>query len=40
MMAREAELQRWYLLVQREDCGIRNQQDLDLMYPMPPRVRE
>lgn len=37
---KEAELQRWYLLVQREACGIRNQRDLDLMYPMPPLVRE
>ncbi|NTX04387.1 MULTISPECIES: hypothetical protein [Myxococcus] len=37
---KEAELQRWYLMVQREACGIRNNRDLDLMYPMPPLVRE
>ncbi|NVJ21381.1 MULTISPECIES: hypothetical protein [Myxococcus] len=40
VLRKEAELQRWYLMVQREACGIRNNRDLDLMYPMPPLVRE
>ncbi|MBZ4397122.1 hypothetical protein OWM54_06265 [Myxococcus sp. MISCRS1] len=37
---KEAEVQRWNLMVQREACGIRNNRELDLMYPMPPLVRE
>ncbi|MCP3163965.1 hypothetical protein [Myxococcus qinghaiensis] len=40
VLRKEAELQRWYLMVQREACGIRNNRELDLVYPMPPLVRE
>jgi hypothetical protein len=37
---KQAEQQKWYLMVQREACGLRNHRDLDLVYPLPPLVRE
>lgn len=36
----EAEKQRWNLMVQREACGLRNHRELDLLYPMPPPLKE
>ncbi len=36
----EAEKQRWNLMVQREACGQRNHKELDIIYPMPPPLRE
>jgi hypothetical protein len=36
----EAEKQRWYLMVQREACGQRNHRELDIVYPMPPLLKE
>ncbi|MCE9666558.1 hypothetical protein LY474_01920 [Myxococcus stipitatus] len=39
-LRQEAERQRWYLMVQREACGMRNHTELDLLFPMPPRVWE
>ncbi|WP_244237584.1 hypothetical protein [Corallococcus llansteffanensis] len=37
---KEAERLRWNLTVQREACGLRNHRDLDLIYPLPPLLRE
>ncbi|NNB90460.1 hypothetical protein [Corallococcus exiguus] len=37
---KEAERLRWNLTVQREACGLRNHSDLDLIYPLPPLLRE
>ncbi|RKH06426.1 hypothetical protein D7V97_22610 [Corallococcus sp. CA053C] len=37
---KEAERLRWNLTVQREACGLRNHRDLDLIYPMPPLLKE
>ncbi|MCP3097543.1 hypothetical protein LZ198_01495 [Myxococcus sp. K15C18031901] len=39
-LRQEAETQRWYLMVQREACGVRNHTEMDLLFPMPPRIRE
>jgi hypothetical protein len=36
----EAEKQKWSLMVQREACGLRNHKDLDLIYPLPPPLKE
>jgi hypothetical protein len=33
----EAELQRWYLIVQREAMGLTQHGDIDLQYPLPLR---
>ncbi|RKH34535.1 hypothetical protein D7X12_34920 [Corallococcus sicarius] len=37
---KEAERLRWNLTVQREACGLRNHRDLDLIYPLPPLLKE
>lgn len=37
---KQAEYQKWCLMVQREACGLRNHRDLDLLYPLPPPLRE
>ncbi|RKH09036.1 hypothetical protein D7Y13_32045 [Corallococcus praedator] len=37
---KEAERLRWNLTVQREACGVRNHRDLDLIYPLPPLLKE
>jgi hypothetical protein len=37
---KEAEQQKWFLMVQREACGLRNHRDLDLVYPLPPPLKE
>ncbi|NMO19994.1 hypothetical protein HPC49_21915 [Pyxidicoccus fallax] len=39
-LRKEAEYQKWSLMVQREACGLRNHRDLDLVYPLPPPLRE
>jgi hypothetical protein len=36
----EAEKQRWNLMVQREACGLRNHKELDILYPLPPPLKE
>ena len=33
-------LARWELLIQRESVGLRRNDVLDELYPIPPRVRE
>jgi hypothetical protein len=35
----EAELQRWYLIVQREAMGLLHHQVVDEMYPIPAPIR-
>ncbi|WP_375760750.1 hypothetical protein [Corallococcus exercitus] len=37
---KEAERLRWNLTVQREACGLRNHRDLDVIYPLPPLLKE
>ncbi|MFP2926835.1 hypothetical protein ACLESO_16870 [Pyxidicoccus sp. 3LG] len=37
---KEAERQRWNLMVQREACGLRNHREMDIVYPMPPPLKE
>lgn len=39
-LRKEAEHQKWSLMVQREACGLRNHRDLDLVYPLPPPLKE
>lgn len=39
-LRKEAEHQKWVLMVQREACGLRNHRDLDLVYPLPPPLKE
>lgn len=34
----EAEKQRWYLIVQREAMGLHHHGELDIQYPLPPRL--
>jgi hypothetical protein len=36
----EAEKQKWNLMVQREACGLRNHKEMDLIYPLPPPLKE
>jgi hypothetical protein len=36
---KQAETQRWYLLVQREALGLRQHALIDRYYPLPPPLR-
>lgn len=35
----EADHQRWYLIIQREAMGLFDHAEVDLMYPIPPKVK-
>ncbi len=34
----EAEVYRWYLMVQRECIGVTDHSELDRFYPLPPKL--
>jgi len=35
----DADHQRWYLVIQREALGLFDHSEVDLMYPIPPKVK-
>jgi hypothetical protein len=35
----QAEYERWCLIVQREAMGLFDHSEVDLLYPIPPRVK-
>jgi hypothetical protein len=35
----DADYQRWCLIVQREAIGLWNHAEVDLMYPLPPKMK-
>lgn len=35
----EADHQRWYLVIQREALGLFDHAEVDLMYPLPPKLK-
>ncbi|SEU10329.1 hypothetical protein [Stigmatella erecta] len=39
-MRADAEYQRWCLVVQREAMGLWNHAEVELMYPIPPAVKQ
>lgn len=39
-MRADAEYQRWCLVVQREAMGLWNHAEVELMYPLPPAVKQ
>ena len=35
----DADHQRWYLIIQREAMGLFEHAEVELMYPMPPKMK-
>ena len=35
----DADHQRWYLIIQREAMGLFDHAEVDLMYPIPPKMK-